>query len=159
MNLREIDFTRSDSHIPGGAVSRAAGGRDGADDNDIHSAMDFADRSHFTHTQTRTRGSHAVDTEGDEADASLGARRAVLSVVDSFVSPLGVQLDHDLLFSASVGPEGGSESTSGSTEYDGPGNMDDDPDAGMVDDADGIGMAITLADWADAERVLQGGHE
>ena len=121
-------------------------------DDGVHSAMDFADRSHFTHTQTRTRGSEpqAFPTDA-ETDVGPEARRTALGAMDSFVSPLGAQLDHGLLFAAPAEPLEGIESTSGSTSNDGLSNVDADP---VGEPEDEIGMAVTLDDWADAERAL-----
>ncbi|KAJ8487771.1 hypothetical protein ONZ51_g3950 [Trametes cubensis] len=152
MNLREIDFTRSNSRVRGGATMSGIGAGGPLDDG-VHSAMDFADRSHFTHTQTRTRGSEPQAFPADaEIDVGPEARRTALGAMDSFVSPLGAQLDHGLLFAAPAGQLEGVESTSGSTFNDGLSNVDaDEPEVAEVDE---IGMAVTLDDWADAERAL-----
>ncbi|KAI0659123.1 hypothetical protein C8Q70DRAFT_933866 [Cubamyces menziesii] len=152
MNLREIDFTRSNSRVRGGATMSGIGAGGPLDDG-VHSAMDFADRSHFTYTQTRTRAS-ASQAYPEDAEAELGprARSAAVDAMDSFVSPLGAQLDHGLLFAAPAGQLEGVESASGSTSHDGLSNMDTD----LVGEpeVDEIGMTVILDDWADAERAL-----
>ncbi|OJT07764.1 hypothetical protein TRAPUB_1356 [Trametes pubescens] len=114
MNLREVDFAARDE--PCGSASDPGAAAD--------SALDFADRSHFTQTGTGT-----------------------MRFVDSFVSPLGTQLDHDLLF-ASDSSDTRDGTQAGSAE-EGGGDEKVVPTVGVDT------LADVLGDWADAQRALQ----
>lgn len=132
MNLREVDFAARDE--PCGSASDPGAAAD--------SALDFADRSHFTHTQSGT--------------AHTGTVRGF---VDSFVSPLGAQLDHDLLFASDSSDTrdgvDGTQTGSGSDGHDDEVGTEKVGGAGEVEDKDGSMLASVLGEWADTQRALQ----
>lgn len=129
MNLREVDFAARDE--PCGSASDPGAAAD--------SALDFADRSHFTHTQSGT--------------AHTGTVRGF---VDSFVSPLGTQLDHDLLFASDSSDtrDGEGQTGSGSDGND-EGEAEKVRGVSEVEDKDGSMLASVLGEWADTQRALQ----
>lgn len=122
MNLREVDFAARDE--PCGSASDPGAAAD--------SALDFADRSHFTQTGTGT------------------AHTGTMRFVDSFVSPLGTQLDHDLLFASDSSDtrDGENGAQTGSASEGG------DCDEKALPTVEVETLADVLGEWADAQRVL-----
>ncbi|KAL1941683.1 hypothetical protein VTO73DRAFT_7122 [Trametes versicolor] len=127
MNLREVDFAARDE--PCGSASDPGAAAD--------SALDFADRSHFTQSGTAHTGT-------------------VRGFVDSFVSPLGTQLDHDLLFASdSSDTRDGEQTGSGSDGNDDEGGGEKIGGVGEGEDKDGSMLASVLGEWVDTQRALQ----
>ncbi|OSD07956.1 hypothetical protein PYCCODRAFT_1463221 [Trametes coccinea BRFM310] len=134
MNLRAIKYA---THLIGSGSGSEV---DGISTVGGNTTLSFADRSHFT-TNVGAGTDTEMSTGTDSQPHAAGPRSRSLHFVNTFVSPLGEQLeDDDLLFSAaSDGGEGSNRRTGEEQDH----------------EEDEIAISNVPVDWANADSSLE----